>query len=257
MTTNGVPGEATIRRRIHNGRSIMIAAGDFSALGDAWSRHAALWDSEPDGLSSIMMRQALAAASLHLANRPRNETVAWTVSIQKPPANLFVTGSSVDATITGRVMVDGVRPHESNRLFVQTSKGQGEPHTSALDVQGWDLLSIFEQFYLRSEQNPARFFPVDDNITVMVLGMPGVERNWLVRLEPAELDPLIDEALPLDERIFRFECGCTLQKVLVAVRSIYRERPEELFRGEPGVEAFCPRCGRRWWIEQSLFAEAP
>ena len=255
MPTSNVPGEAGVVRRIDNSRSIMIAAADCRALGDAWARHATLWGGEPDGLSSIMMRQALAAATLHLANRPRNETVAWTVSIQKPPTNLFVTGSATDGTVTGRVMTDGVKPQESNRLYVQVLRGREEPHTSALEVQGWDLLAIFEQYYLRSEQNPARFFAPEDDATIMVLGLPGVDRGWLQDLGADEARSAFGSAAPLDDRRFRFECGCTLGKILSAVRTIYRENPDELLLSYDRVEVFCPRCGRTWWVDRKLFAE--
>ena len=27
--------------------------------------------------------------------------------------------------------------------------------------------------------------------------------------------------------------------------------------GDPGVEAFCPRCGARWWIERAAYDAAP
>jgi hypothetical protein len=38
------------------------------------------------------------------------------------------------------------------------------------------------------------------------------------------------------------------------LRVIYASDPGDLFRGEPGVETFCPRCGARWWVERDLFS---
>ena len=38
------------------------------------------------------------------------------------------------------------------------------------------------------------------------------------------------------------------------LRNIYKDNPADLFKGDPGVETFCPRCGGRWWITESEFA---
>jgi molecular chaperone Hsp33 len=247
------PGEVVIRRQIENTRACLIASGDFSDLLAGWWSHASLWDGEPDGLSSILMRQGLAAAALHLANRPRNETVAWTLNLKQPPTNLFLTGSSADGTITGRVITEGVRTEESSRLFVQVVKPRGEPQTSRLDVDGFDVLEIFEQYFDRSEQNPARFFALEQERFAAVLGLPGVDPDWLHALEIDAARALLQTATTIEERSFRFECGCSPERILTVMRSMFGSDPNELFHEENRVEVFCPRCGRRWWVDREQF----
>ncbi len=247
------PGEVVIRRQIENARACLIASGDFGDLLAGWWRHASLWEGEPDGLSSILMRQGLAAAVLHLANRPRNETVAWTLNLKQPPTNLFLAGSSIAGTITGRVITEGVRTEESSRLFVQVVKSQGEPQTSRLEVDGFDVLEIFEQYFDRSEQNPARFFPLEQERFAAILGLPGVDPDWLHGLGVDAARTLLETAPTLEERAFRFECGCSPVRILNVMRSMFGPAPDELFHGELRVEVFCPRCGRRWWVDREQF----
>ncbi len=247
-------GLVQLDRHLHDERSVILTAGDFSETFDAWLRHCQLWQSEPDGLTSILMRQGLAAASLHLANRPNDEIVGWTLNLQRPPTNVFLTGDVRKATVTGRVYTEGVKTADHSRLFVQTSRAsQPEPFQSAIDVSGFDLLEIFEQYYDRSEQNPARFFDLDGNRFAMVLGLPGVDRAWIQDLQPSSFGEILDAARSIDGRAFRFECGCSPAKMLRALRSIFLKDPEDLFQGEDRVEAACPRCGRRWWVTREQF----
>lgn len=251
------PGEAAVRRYIDNSRWVVISEGDFGPLIDAWRLHASVWSPSSDGLGDMLMRQGLAAAALHLANRPRDEMVGWTLNLAEPPTNVFMTGDARQSNVTGRVFTEGVKTVAHSRLFVQSYRAGREPMESVIEVRGFDLLSIFEQYYQRSEQNPARFFQKENDEFFMVLGMPGVNRQWMAELDlPASL-ALIDEARLLEERPFRFECGCSPGKMLNALRDIFQADPEELFQGEAGVETSCPRCGRRWWIQRDQFqAEA-
>lgn len=247
------PGEVAIRRQIENAHACLLASGDFGDLQAGWWRHACLWEGEPDGLSSTLMRQGLAAAVLHPANRPRNETVAWTLNLKLPPTNLFLTGSSFDGTITGRVITEGVKTEESSRLFVQVVRPRGEPQTSRVEVEGFDVLDIFEQYFARSEQNLARFFPLGGERVAAVLGLPGVDPDWLRGLDIDAARELLDVAPTIEERVFRFECGCSPERILEIMRSIFGNAPEDLFHDEQQVEVFCPRCGRRWWVDREQF----
>jgi molecular chaperone Hsp33 len=247
-------GTVNLERRLDDTRSIILTTGDFTQVIEAWTRHCELWHGESDGLSRVLMRQGLAAAALHLANRPNDELVGWTLNLLQPPTNVFLTGDVRKAIVTGRVYTDGVRTADHSRLFVQTSRAsQPEPFQSAIDVTGFDVLEIFEQYYSRSEQNPARFFELDANRFAMVLGLPGVDPLWIQHLEPGSFEGTFAAARAIDGRAFRFECGCSPTKMLRALRSIFENDPDDLFRGEDRVETFCPRCGRRWWVTREQF----
>ena len=250
-------GEATIRRLEDHENDLLIIRGDFANLFAAYLEHVRRWESDPDGLSQILMRQGLGAATMHLSCRPLGEMVGWTINIHKPPTNVFLTGDSTERTVTGRIYTENVKPSESSRMFVQMSRNAGPPRQSVVEVDGHDVLQIFEGYYGRSEQRPARFFEVTDTEFLMLLGMPRVDQKWLAELSRDEAIGLSEEDLQLlDEKTYRFQCGCSSEKMLDAVRVIFADKPDELFLGETGVEVFCPRCGHRWWLEREQFDAA-
>jgi molecular chaperone Hsp33 len=252
-----VSGIVHLERRLHEGRSVILTVGDFAEALEAWLRHSKLWQSDPDGLSRVLMQQGLAGAALHLANRPNDEIFGWTLNLRTPPTNVFLTGDVRKGTFTGRVYTEGVRTTEHSRLFVQTYRAsQPEPFHSAIDVAGFDVLEIFEQYYERSEQNPARFFELEGARYGMLLGLPGVDRDWISSLTAGEIEPMLADSRRIDGRVVRFECGCSPAKMLRALRSIFQENSEELFLDEDRVETSCPRCGRRWWVTREQFAGA-
>jgi molecular chaperone Hsp33 len=245
--------EAVLDRYVDNRRALIIADGRFTALFEAWRRHAAIWELPVDGLSQIMLCQGLAAASLHLASRPRDETAAWTLNLQQPPTNLFLTGDARNDRVTGRVFTEGVKTAEMSRLFIQTVRPGHEPAESTVQVHGLDILDIFEQYYRMSEQNPARFFELTDDRYLAVLALPGADRSMLDSLSKSGALEMLEQATFLERRVFRFECGCNPQRMLEALRAIFARDPAELFQGDERVEAACPRCGRRWWVRREQF----
>lgn len=247
-------GEATIRRYVDREHDLLIARGDFGAMFAAYLDHARRWDDEPDGLSQTFMRQGLGAAALHLASRPKGESVGWTIQIHRPPTNVFLTGDSSEAIVTGRVFTRNVRPADHSRMYVQTSRAAGHPSGSTIEVFGLDILEMFERYYKQSVQTPARFVEISDDSFLMLLALPDADREWLERLSREEaIGVAEDDVKPLGETVFRFQCGCNPERMLEVVRKLFREDPAELFRGDEGVEISCPRCGRRWWIDRQQF----
>jgi molecular chaperone Hsp33 len=245
-------GEATIRRFIDHEHDAIVVVGDFGPLFAAYLDHVRRWEDEPDGLSQTFMRQGLGAATLHLACRPRGESIGWTINIHNPPTNIFLTGDSTESTVTGRIFTQNVKSSGTSRMYVQISRAGGSPVQSTVEVNGLDLLLIFEQYYEHSEQTPARFFEVTDEEFLMFLALPEAEASWYRALSREQaLDIASDDLKPIGETTYRFQCGCNPQKILTVVRSLFEEDPDELFRGDDGVEVLCPRCGRRWWVERS------
>jgi molecular chaperone Hsp33 len=247
-------GEATIRRYIDRGHDLLVSRGHFGALFAAYVDHARRWDKEPDGLSQTFMRQGLGAAALHLANRPKGESVGWTIQIHRPPTNVFLTGDSADSIVTGRVFTENVRPTDHSRMYVQTTRSEGRPSASTIEVFGLDILEMFERYYVQSVQTPARFVEIDEESFLMLLALPDADHEWLRRLSRDEaIGVAEDDVKPLGEATFRFKCGCSPERMLEVTRNLFRDDPNELFRGDPGVEISCPRCGRRWWIDRAQF----
>jgi len=246
-------GAVTVHRRLHRGRGVLLSDGRFGAFFEAYLQHARTWATEIDGLIEVMMRQGLAALALHLANRPRDEAVGVTVNFRQPPLNLFLTGDAAEGSLVGRAFAQGVRTAEESRLFVQTRRPRHEPMQSAIEIEGLDLLEIFEQYYARSEQHPARFFELGPEAVLMVLALPGVDLDWLTALSLDEARSLLDDATRVDDRDLRFHCGCNPDRMRDAMRSLFPDDPEQLFEGAKQLETFCPRCGRRWWIQREGF----
>jgi len=244
-------GEVLVRRYFDRQHQVVLAEGRFSGFFTAYVEHVRRWEVELDPLTYTMMRQALAGATLHLSCRPPDVSFGFTLNFRDPPVNIFVTGDAADQRVTGRVFTEGVKTADSSRLFVQSQRPGHDQMQSMVEVHGLDVLEVFEQYYARSEQKPARFFePVDDTF-LMVLALPDHDAAWLEGLTPATSSELSTEGLDLlDERIYRFQCGCNPDRMMDALHTIFDGNPEELFKGEPGVETFCPRCGSRWWIDR-------
>jgi molecular chaperone Hsp33 len=249
MTELVRPGEALVRRSLDDRHNLLVARADFAQMFAGYLDHVRRWETEPDGLALTMMRQGLAAGALHLACSPKESMVGWTINLLRPPLNLFLTGQAGERTITGRVFTENVRTARASRMFVETRTPSNAITQSTIEVDGFDVLSFFEQFYNRSEQKPARFFEASDSEFVMLLGLPGIDAQAMQKLTREEGIALADSApRPLDERIFRFQCGCNFETMREVVGTLFREKEDELFRGEAEVEVFCPRCGHRWRV---------
>lgn len=247
-------GAASVTRRHHQGRNVILSEGHFGSLLEAYANHARIWQTDSDGLIDVMMRQGLAALTLHLANRPRDTSVGLTLNLKRPPLNLFLTGEAGERTVTGRAFVDGVRVAESSRLFMQARRPLHEPTQSTIEVEG------FKNCWKSSSSTtpgPSSTRPASSNWARMPTSwswpfrgsMPPGYAPW-TRTVPGRCSTT---PAPLEDRTFRFECGCNPQKMIAALRSLFEGRPEELFQGESQVEASCPRCGRRWWIQAEGF----
>lgn len=231
----------------------MVATGDFAQLFQGWREHAKRWELAVDGLGEIMVHQGLAGAALQLAFRVPEESTAWTVNISRPEANLFVAGGGIHQGITGRYFAEGVQDTGFNRLFVQRSHPNKELQRSAVHVDGIDILDIFEQFFLNSEQGSARFLELDPTHYAMVMGLPAADADWVRGLDQAGFRELEAGASPLDERELVLLCGCSPDKVAGTIARMFADQADEFFAGESIVEALCPRCGARHLLDRKTF----
>jgi len=251
------PGQAVVRRYLDSSRGAIFAHADFGPLFRAYADHVRLWGIEPDPLTRVMMRQALGGAALYLSSRPPDEFVAWTLNIHRPPLNLFFTGSGDTQSVTGRAFSEGIETVGISRLYVDSQRAGGEHVRSTIEVEGLDVLEIFERYTRESEQNRARFFELSGEAYLMVQSLPAEDTEWLGgfdREAAREVLEARDGLRPLDERIFWFQCGCDPEKMVGTIRAIYGSRLEsDLFKGEPAVEVSCPRCGRHWTLGRDAF----
>jgi molecular chaperone Hsp33 len=254
MPDSPVPTES-FQCLIDRARDAVLAVGRVDALFEAYQAHATRWEGRlPDDLSQTMMRQALAATALHLAAKAPDEFSAWTLNIKEPALNVFVAGDNSARRITGRVVTRDVKTAEESRLYFESQRPKRKTYRSVVKVEGWDVLEIFEQFYERSEQLPSRLFELADGRFALIQGLPRVKREWLQDLRREALPAYLEEAHePVEARAYGFECGCDARRMLLVMRGMFRDKPEELFQGEGRIEVHCPRCGRSWTLDRKEF----
>ncbi len=247
--TNGVH----IDRYTSREQNVLAACGAFTPLFAAYRDHARRWVGEPDGLAYTMMRQGLAAAALYLTCRPRDEQTAWTLNLPEPPLNVFFAADAGHGRVVGRYYLEHVKATARNRLFVQIARSRGEPHQSVIEVTGFDVLAILEQYYARSEQAVARFFELPGDIFIMLMALPGIDEDWLRAMSPDAAAAFVagPQVGLIERREVVFECACNEARILEIIAGIFHGKLDELFGDEGMAEVKCPRCGRAFDITRA------
>ena len=121
------------------------------------------------------------------------------------------------------------------------------PQRSAVDFTGHDLFRAAERYYVQSEQRMGRFFAFGPEDFVFVSAQPQCDLVWLEELTVEDIQTL-DEAEQLsllEKRYYRWECGCTQERMMAVLASVMKSDPEGLFGNDPVVRISCPRCGAR------------
>ena len=234
-------------------RNVLMVRGSFPPIYTDYYLHLMQHGLRNPELLDTTLKEAMAMLTLHLVARPWNETIAWTVNIRAPRINLFTTGSSLHEQITGRCFTENVRETDRNLLYSQTTVPDREARRSSLEVGGTDPLDWIEKLYQRSEQRPGRAFRLPDETFVLLAAQPDYDEKWLEAVDTHDLGRMeqVEEAKLLEKRRFRWNCGCTLQRILPALGS-WREQPEELFQGENKVTIECPRCAAKFSITRDM-----
>ncbi|RYD17583.1 MAG: disulfide bond chaperone, partial [Verrucomicrobiaceae bacterium] len=165
-------------------RNALLVRGQFTPIYTDYYLHLMQHGIRHGAEIDQMLKDALAVLTLHLVARPWAETIAWTANLRAPRINLFVTGSSVAESITGRVFTEDVREPDRNLFYAQTTTVQGaEPRVSTMEVEGRDPVSWISQYYDQSEQRPARAFRLDDENFVLIAAQPDCDLEWLAGLD--------------------------------------------------------------------------
>lgn len=199
------------------------------------------------------LKDAMAMLVLHLVARPWAETIAWTASIRAPRVNLFVTGSSINEQITGRCFTEDVKEPPHNIFYSQTTVADKEPRMSSLEVDTSDPLEWVEQLYERSEQRPGRIFRLPDENYLLLAAQPDFDEDWFHSLDAQDAAKIeqAEETKTLETRRFRWHCGCNLDRILPILGG-WREKPDDLFKGESAISIQCPRCGAKFSVTRDM-----
>lgn len=236
-----------VRTYFVRGRNALLARADFGELFVDYYLHLSTNQLKVASEHDAMFKRALAAFTLHCASRPWNELTAWTINFQQPLLNLFLTGDNETGAVTGRAFDENVKEGPENLFFADVVRGTQPKRRSAVTFTGSDAMAAVETFYAQSEQRGARYFQLGEEDFAMLSEHPDCDLEWFRGLT-AEHVKALDETetlAPLEQRIYRWHCGCNQQRMMEVLAPVMRQDPEGLFAGEPKIEIRCPRCGVR------------
>lgn len=234
-------------------RNCLIVKGKFAPIFTDYYLNLMQHSIQQNKDLDAMMKELIAYFTLHVAARPWAERHAWTITLRAPRCNLFVTGSSLEEAVVGRVFTENVREPDSSVLYAQLYQDHMDARTSTIPLQSAMPAEWVEDFYLQSEQRMGRCIELADEEYVLAIAQPDADIEWLVELDAESIRNLDtrEEIKLLETRNFRFHCGCTLNRILPALGS-WRNRLDELFSGEPSIEITCPRCAARYQVTRDM-----
>lgn len=235
-------------------RNALLVRGQFTSIYTDYYLHLMQHSIRPPAELDQMLKDTLALLTLHLVARPWAETIAWTANLRAPRINLFVTGSSTEESITGRVFTEDVREPDRNFFYSQTTTVESKgPRLSTMEVIGKDPVEWISQYYEQSEQRPARAFRLEDENFVLIAAQPDCDLEWLEGLDDTAVAKILEteETSVLETRRFRFHCGCTLDKILPILGG-WKDRLDDLFGEDKSINIQCPRCAARYEVTREM-----
>jgi molecular chaperone Hsp33 len=239
-----------VRSYFVRGRNALLTRADFGELYVDYYLHQGQLGVQHDPADDELLKQALAAVTLHSAARPWSESVAWTIHLENPLLNLFVAGDNRLGTVVGQLFTEQVKD-EGRQLFVaDVVRERAESRRSAVEFTGRDVFRAVEQYWAQSEQRPARFFQYAEEDFIFVSAQPQCDLAWLEGLDDGAILTLdhTEELSLLETRRYRWECGCTQARMFAVLAQLMRQNPEALFGQDEALRMSCPRCGARHTI---------
>jgi molecular chaperone Hsp33 len=236
-----------VRSYFVRGRNALVTRADFGELYVDYYLHQGQHGYQHAPEHDELLKQALAAITLHAASRPWSESAAWTIHFHDPLLNLFVTGDNRRGAIVGQLFTENVKPDGPQLFLSDVVRERGEPRRSVVEFEGGDVFRAVEQYYARSEQRPGRYFQHGPEDFVFISAQPQCDLAWFDALDDAAILTL-DEAEHLsllETRRYHWECGCTQARMFAVLASIMKSDPEGLFGEDPLLRISCPRCGAR------------
>ncbi|HSI13364.1 MAG TPA: Hsp33 family molecular chaperone HslO [Chthoniobacter sp.] len=236
-----------VRSYFVRGRNALVTRADFGDLYVDYYLHQGQYGYQHEPFHDELFKQALAAITLHCASRPWNESSAWTIHLKVPLLNLFVAGDNRLSTVVGQLFTENVKADAPQIFLADVVRGKEQPQRSAVDFTGNDIFRAVERYYAQSEQRTGRFFTVGPEDFIFVSAQPQCDLLWLEKLTAEDILVLdkAEQLSLLEKRYYRWECGCTQERMMAVLASVMRSDPEGLFGQEPVIRISCPRCGAR------------
>ncbi len=226
-------------------RNALLVRADLCPLFTDYYLHLADHKLHYSPEQDAVFRDALAAFALHCASRPLYEHTAWTLNLQQPLVNIFLAGDNEDCTITGRLFTENVQEAAQNVFYSDSLARRGaEAHRSVVNFNGASAFAAAQVYYAASEQRPVRYFHFREDEYAMLVSHPDCDLAWFNSAAGADATTLArtQTLARIDQRFYRWHCGCTQQKILGAVAPAFRADPEGVFGAGESVRVQCPRC---------------
>ena len=226
-------------------RNALVARADFGELYVDYYLHQGQYGYNHSPAHDGMLKEALAALTLHCASRPWNEAWAWTIHFHEPLLNLFVTGDNRRGLIVGQIFTENVKDDGRSLFCADLVRERADSRRSTIEFRADDPFRIVEEYYAQSEQRPARYFRNGAEDFVMISAQPGCDLEWFSDLTDEKVQTLDQsETLSLLEtRAYRWGCGCSQERMFAILAGIMRTDPAGLFADEHLIRVSCPRCG--------------
>lgn len=248
--TADTPTGLEVRTYFVRNRNALVARADFGELYVDYYLHQGQHGYHHEPNHDAMLKEALGAVTLHCASRPRNETSAWTIHYSKLQLNLFVTGDNMRGAVVGQLFTEGVKEDDRNLFMADTQRVPGDPRRSVVELATTDVFQAVERYYEQSEQRPARLFRHGEEDFVMVSAHPDCDVDWFNALDDVSIRTLdqTETLTLLEQRYYRWDCGCTELRMMQVLAPIMRQSPDQLFGEDASLRMSCPRCGARYAI---------
>jgi len=242
------PALIEVRTYFVRERNALLARALFSELYLDYYLHLMQSGVKEQSGDDVFVKDLLAAFTLHMASRPIPESPAWTLHFEEAGLDLFASGKNIEQRVIAHAMRDHVRSTRSNLFSTQIVSEREGLRSSQIHFEGSDVFSAVEEYYQQSEQRLARLFRLEDaEDIVLISAQPDCDVEWLSGLDDEKIRRLDqDETLSLlEQRSYRFECGCSGEVLAAVLSRMGRNQVEEIFQNDTEVVADCPRCGAK------------
>lgn len=247
--------ETPVVCRFVRGRNALLCVADFGPMFMDCYLHLGQNSVVLAGGADEKLKLLLATLTLHAAAQPRAVTCAWTLHLEEERLNIFAVAENPTGRVTGQVFAEHIRELGVNVLHSEVATADGPRRRSSVDLAGSSVMAAAEAFYAQSEQRVARYFDLGGDQFALLAAQPDCDVEWLRSVGTDEVRQLAgDEArAPLETRVYRFECGCTPERIAGAIWPALQGDVDEVFGGDGHIRVSCPRCGMRHEIPRELF----
>src|ERR1700730_831383 len=124
-----------VRTYFVRGRNALVARADFGELYVDYYLHQGQYGYHHAPEHDGMLKEALAALTLHCASRPWNEAWAWTIHFHRPLLNLFVTGDNRLGIVVGQLFTENVKDDGRNLFCADLVREKQDSRRSTVEFK--------------------------------------------------------------------------------------------------------------------------